>query len=126
MKFADLFVGPASLVMQGRALGTAHRSVDSAVERIERLEATLERLSLACRGMWELLREQNDIGEEELFEKVREIDLLDGIADGRLRPEPRTCENCSRVNGHRHAACLFCGHELPASRSVFEAQAALR
>jgi len=39
----------------------------------------LERLTLVCESMWQLLREKTSLTEEELSAKVTELDLEDGV-----------------------------------------------
>ncbi len=91
------------------ATDTAHRATQEAVE----LRASIERLALASRAMWELLAQQTALGEEDLLAKVRELDLRDGSPDGKLRPEPKRCAKCTRTNNARHVNCLYCGNPLP-------------
>ena len=76
------------------------------------LDTSLERLALTCRAMWELLSEQLSLSEEALIDRVREIDLRDGRADGRMTSVPRPCSNCARINGSARPRCLYCGATL--------------
>ena len=76
------------------------------------LEASLERLALTCRAMWELVSEQLSISEEDLVGRVKEIDLRDGRLDGRMSSSPKPCPGCARVNGAHRARCLYCGVAL--------------
>jgi hypothetical protein len=34
--------------------------------------------------MWEIIRDQSSITDEELVEKITEIDLRDGVVDGKM------------------------------------------
>jgi len=95
---------------------TARRA---AAELIE-VRVALERLSMTCRAMWELLGERAAVSETELIAKVREIDLRDRLPDGRARPAARKCPKCSRVNNARREKCLYCGDEL-GTDSAFDA-----
>jgi predicted Zn-ribbon and HTH transcriptional regulator len=75
------------------------------------LGENFDRLALICRAMWELMREQNNLTEEDLLIKVREIDLLDGVSDMKLRKPPKKCSKCGRTMSKRHVRCIYCGAE---------------
>ena len=86
---------------------------DSAAERamsdVQELQDRLDRLALICMGLWELLKERTDLTEEELLEKVRQLDLMDGREDGKVRRKVQRCQKCERVMSRRHKRCLYCG-----------------
>jgi len=75
------------------------------------LGENFDRLILICRAMWELMREQNNLTEEDLLKKVKEIDLLDGASDMKLRNPPKKCSKCGRTVSKRHMRCIYCGAE---------------
>jgi len=79
--------------------------------RARNLEARLEKLSLVCAAMWELLREKTGLTEEDLKVCVRQIDLVDGRADGKVAKTVSRCAKCDRVMSARHTRCLYCGAE---------------
>jgi hypothetical protein len=72
------------------------------------LRETVDRLVLACEAMWALLGERAGLSQEDLLAKVREIDLLDGTLDGRLRRQSKNCPSCRRANSARRLRCLYC------------------
>ncbi|MEM7201234.1 MAG: hypothetical protein AAF628_13260 [Planctomycetota bacterium] len=91
-------------------------TADSAVERAadakasaEALQSTLDRVLLINRALWEIVRDQHGLNDEQLRDKVSEIDMRDGVMDGRLRQEARRCPGCDRVMNRRHRHCLYCG-----------------
>ena len=70
----------------------------------------LDRLGLLCTAMWELLSQRAGVTEADLIEKVAEVDLRDGAADGKARHKSvKTCPSCGRSMSTRHRRCLFCG-----------------
>ena len=71
----------------------------------------MDQLSLVCSAMWELLREKNGLTEEDLMAKVREVDLRDGVADGKVTKQVLKCVKCGRTMSPRHKKCLYCGAE---------------
>ena len=78
--------------------------------RIADLEQSIDKLLLIQRAVWELTAEKLALGDAELEAKVQEIDLRDGVEDGKLSAG-RQCPKCRRVVGRRHDRCLYCGAE---------------
>ena len=91
----------------GRAKSTAER----AAWDMRQLEERLDKLTLTCMAMWALLKECTDLTEEDLVKKLQEIDLRDGVADGKITKQIARCPKCDRVMSPKHQRCLYCGHE---------------
>ena len=87
--------------------------------RIQQLEETVERLSLAAIAVAEILRDRLGVTEAEIEAKVQEIDLRDGKLDGRLRAPTNDCESCHHTNSPNRSKCLYCGAALPSSSGLF-------
>ncbi|MDP7637385.1 MAG: hypothetical protein QF577_07540, partial [Phycisphaerae bacterium] len=69
-------------------------------------------LTLICMALWSLLRERTDLAEDDLMERVKQIDLSDGRSDGKVRRKPIVrCPRCNRVMSQKHSRCLYCGAE---------------
>jgi spermidine/putrescine-binding protein len=94
------------------------RAVNAATENTRGMREAIERLTLITQAMWELLRERTELSEADLFAKVEEIDLRDGVADGRVVLQRQNCPSCERVNSGKRASCIYCGTEI-AAPSVF-------
>lgn len=77
--------------------------------RIEELEFSLDRLTLASQALWELVRDRAGITEEELLAKIHEIDLRDGVEDQRITPHPSKCAGCGRPLSAKKSRCVYCG-----------------
>lgn len=92
-----------------RAENLAQRSADEARRTVEKLEMKIESLTLTCRALFEFLQDQGVITEKQLAEKMREIDLRDGTADGRITPKPTSCADCGRKSSRDRSKCLYCG-----------------
>ena len=110
-----------------QAQETAHRSAldasqaqSSAQESSERLTETIERLGLVTQAMWELLRDRTELTEAQLADKVQEVDLRDGVADGRRGRQAVTCPTCKRPNRGARLRCLYCAAPLDAGTAVFD------
>ena len=60
------------------AAGTARQKAHESIQRTDDVAERLERLSLLCQSMWELLSERCQVTKNELVSKVVEVDLRDG------------------------------------------------
>ena len=111
---------------QQMGVAEAQRSAQSAKNRAGRAESRLiamdekiERLSLACQALWELLRDSTEITEEDILNTMSEIDIRDGVADGKITTVVLLCPGCGRRGNSKRTTCLYCGHELDKD-NVFE------
>jgi hypothetical protein len=68
-------------------------------------------LTLTNLAMWTILRDKLGVTDQELERKVCELDMLDGVQDGKLTAGPWTCAACKRPNTPRRLACMYCGQE---------------
>jgi hypothetical protein len=75
------------------------------------LTERLEKLQLVCMAMWEVIKEKTDMTEVDLMTKVQELDLRDGVVDGKVTRTVKDCPVCHRRMSPRHKRCLYCGHE---------------
>jgi hypothetical protein len=107
-------------------VGAAERAAESAESKVERyakevdnLQRHVDRLSLACQALWELIQSCSDLTEQDLEKKILEIDGRDGSWTGRLvlrcliaRPaDARPARSAAHVscaahpsNDHTHSA----------------------
>lgn len=90
-----------------RAGAQARSAQDAAMEMQERLD----KLTLITMAMWELLRDRAKMSEADLLAKVQELDLRDGVPDGKITAVVNKCPHCNRTMSPRHQKCLYCGHE---------------
>ena len=89
------------------------RDLAGAQRELERLQGTVDKLSLACAALWELLKERDGLADDALLQRILEIDLRDGVIDGRIHERPSECPQCGRKNGPRRTSCLYCASALP-------------
>jgi len=73
------------------------------------LEANLAKLLMICEALWELLRDTGGLTDEQLHKKLYEIDMRDGVLDGKNQRKALECPNCRHMVSPRHPACLYCG-----------------
>lgn len=86
---------------------------------LEVLQDRFDRLKLVTMALWTFLRDEKNITEEQLMERVKEIDSFDGSSDGKLKLGIRKCGKCGKTLNPKFEKCLYCGFVTPAS-SVFE------
>ena len=77
--------------------------------RARRLEEKLEGLLLVNMALWTFVRDTLGVTEQQLQERVRDLDLTDGKLDGKIRATVRSCPTCGRKVSTRHQRCLYCG-----------------
>lgn len=88
------------------------RKVKDYGEDIRELEHQIQRLKLLNQALWELLRERAKMTDDDLVQKAEEIDLRDGVADGRMTETALKCPQCNRISSSKHWRCLYCGLEF--------------
>ena len=80
---------------------------------IDSIEKRLDTLSLATHAMWEILSEKYGITEEILLAKMEDIDLRDGITDGKYQmANSSKCPDCGHKVIKRRTNCYWCGATL--------------
>ena len=110
----------ASQVASTAAAGDAARAKSKArsVERELRvLKANLAKSMMINEALWELIRDQHGLTEKNLHDKLYEVDMRDGVLDGKNQRQSAKCPNCHHTVSGRHAACIYCGQVM--DESVF-------
>jgi hypothetical protein len=79
----------------------------------------LDKLGLVCQALWTLLQERTGLTERDLLDRVTELDLKDGVLDGRYTKPPVDCPKCGAKMSRTFNRCLFCG-EAYAGGSAFD------
>jgi hypothetical protein len=88
----------------------------SAVHAVQSLESRVNSLTLVNTALWSLLQERLGLSEEQLADRVKEIDLSDGRLDGKVAPTVGVCSTCNRTMSERHRRCIYCGADSPNRR----------
>lgn len=107
------------------ARNAARRSeekAEDAVDLARRLDDRIDRLALINMALWSLLQERTGLTEEDLANRVQELDLADGQVDGKVGGQVVQCPQCGRTLSQKHQKCLYCGFE-PDEREVFRSVA---
>ena len=81
----------------------------SSRESLAQMQERLDTLVLINMAMWSFIRQNSNLTEEDLMDKVREIDLMDGVEDGKVTKHVAKCTQCERVMSPRHKRCVYCG-----------------
>jgi len=71
----------------------------------------LDKLGLVCQAMWSLIRERTNLTDKDLLTRVTELDLKDGVLDGKYTKPPVDCPKCGSKMSRKFNRCLFCGTE---------------
>ncbi len=90
------------------AAGTHHTN------RIEDANERIDELAIIIRALWALMEEQG-ITAEQLTAKIEEIDLQDGVADGRATQLPVDCPSCGSKVPPERTTCQYCGTPVAGS-----------
>jgi hypothetical protein len=78
---------------------------------LQELQARVDALGLVVMAMWSIIQEKTQVTEQELAARVRDLDMMDGRADGRMPRMVSECRDCGRKMNLRHRACMYCGGE---------------
>ena len=101
------------------AASSASSAANQASRTAQQIEERHERLALVCMAMWSLLMDKTDLTEQDLLNRMKMLDRMDGSADGKATRTVMKCTACNRTLSPRHQKCLYCGQEKLAS-SAFD------
>ena len=113
MGIYSLMMGLASqyggaLDAQAAQVAKSGEEVGKIAGEIRELTERMDRMTLVCAAMWSLL-EETGLTQAKLLERIRQLDLADGRADGKISQQVKQCPQCKRAMSLRHARCLYCG-----------------
>ena len=95
-----------------RSQGAAKDMTPQLMTQVRELQHHVERLTLLNQALWEILRDRLGLTDHDFEEMAREIDLRDGVLDGKITNTPLQCPQCGRVSASKHYRCLYCGLEF--------------
>ena len=76
--------------------------------RLEDANERIDELAIIIRAMWALMEEQG-VTPEQLMAKIEQIDLEDGVADGKITQRPTNCPSCDAKVAAGLSSCQYCG-----------------
>ncbi len=92
----------------------AAREARGAQESVQSLRRDVDRLLLITEALWTLLKQQHGFTDDNLTKVVNEIDLEDGVLDGKpAKAPPRPCPTCGKMVAAHHTLCIYCGTVVP-------------
>src|SRR4051794_5155422 len=77
------------------------RKVTDPHARVRELEDSVARLALINAAMWSLLKDRTGLTDAALTARIRDIDLRDGVEDGKITPDVQNCQKCGRTMAPR-------------------------
>jgi hypothetical protein len=105
---SDDGIAPDTTVDVAAITAAAKKAMDARSE-VQVLRAAIDKLILLDRALWEIIAESQGLTEEYLLDKVNEIDLRDGVLDGRMREPIRKCASCGKILQQGYLKCIYCG-----------------
>jgi hypothetical protein len=91
----------------------AQRSAGEARIKVSELQARCDRAMMVCEALFHILQDKLGVTEEDLVQRINDIDLSDGTLDGRAKKSSAvTCPSCSRVIAKRFPRCIYCGQPI--------------
>lgn len=115
--FQEYHIGRAKSVASRTQLRSRSNTTD-----INYVDKKLDNLILITQAIWELL-EENGITESQLEKKIKEIDLRDGLEDGKVGTGLKECPDCGKRPKIRRANCFWCGAKLSAGNILSKSDA---
>ena len=103
-----------NMAAEREAAGAKH-AAKRAEQHANLLEANLAKSLMISEALWKLLAEKTGLTENDLIEKLHEVDMRDGVLDGKNQRGIAECAACGRKVSGRHAACLYCGEVINGS-----------
>lgn len=93
----------------GASADSAAHQAGRAADETVRLRREVDRLSLACLAMWQMLQAHAGVTDEDLLRVMRELDASDGRVDGKLSVSSGDCPACGRPALKGRDSCMYCG-----------------
>ena len=82
-------------------------------KRSELLELDVEKLLMITEALWTILKEQHGYSDDDLADRIAQIDMRDGKLDGKVAKEgPEYCPKCQRTLMKQRPICMYCGTAL--------------
>ena len=97
----------------------ANSALQSGAE-VDQVNERVDRLLLVVDAMWSLLRESGWT-DEQLKQRIEELDAADGVMDGRRTAKARRCTKCEAMVAADRITCAFCGAEMPSAPGALDA-----
>jgi len=84
---------------------------ETQAESYKILSNRIDQLILLNHAMSEIISDKLGITNQQVIDKMMEIDLRDGVQDGKYSAPPKDCPECKAKISREFNRCLFCGYE---------------
>jgi hypothetical protein len=96
---------------------SAQHDAQRAGNQSAHLANDIERLLMITEALWLLLKKEHGYTDEVLTDLINEIDLRDGVLNGRAggkSTQPaQPCPACGKPASGRQPLCIYCGQPVP-------------
>lgn len=98
---------------------SARATAQAASHSVDRLEQRLGAMELAVETLLRGLIQSGKLSEEEFFQLARQIDMEDGVMDGRrdMNKLRKVCPQCSKASPADRHRCMWCGTDVLAVKA---------
>ncbi|MCA8939977.1 MAG: hypothetical protein KDB07_09220 [Planctomycetes bacterium] len=112
-----------STAQQGRSHEFNAIAAQARAERAESsagLQDRMDRQALVIQALLAICVQKQVFTAQEFREMLLEIDMQDGVRDGKAKPDktPQVCPSCNKNNSHKLVTCMYCGTELGQGISI--------
>ena len=99
--------------------GLTQTDPEHSIQIITELDEKIDQLALKCQALWEIVRSETSLSDSDIKTKIHEIDMRDGVSDGKITKSERHCNSCGHAVGKRYVRCLYCGKPIE-GKEVFD------
>lgn len=104
--YGDISTGAA--INSAEAVGESRKALTAAGST----DARLDRMLLTLEAIWTLVRDKLTVSDEELAARMNDLDLSDGLLDGKVRKSAVSCPSCKRTISRHLPKCMYCGQAI--------------
>ena len=99
----------------GSSSARAESKAASVARKMKVLEASVAKTLMINEVLWEFIRDNHGLTEKDLHKKLYEVDMRDGVIDGKNQRKASECPDCGHMVSARHPACIYCGKVMDQS-----------
>jgi len=96
----------------GQAKAAASRAQSAATDakaQMREYQRQLDKSMMLIEALWTMCREAHGWSDQQLVDRVTDIDLRDGKLDGKVSRSARPCPECGRTIAADRSQCMWCG-----------------
>ena len=97
------------IVVSSTGAARAESKAASVERKMKVLEVSVAKTLMINEVLWEFIRDNHGLTEKDLHEKIYEVDMRDGVIDGKNQRKASECPDCGHMVSARHPACIYCG-----------------